>query len=269
MMWNCMFLLTQAPRLMELLPISIPHKKATPPVMAKSRIAPAKELTLPQLELTAVVIGARLASYPQSQLHLSKVCLWSDSQIVLWLRGTKELKPIVRNRVREIKELTLLTSWKYCPTSDNPTELLTRGIRFHQFESSKMWKQGPSWLPQELQWTAGPQWKELLPKLSTFSLQRPPPKQGYLSHTTHKNQVFINSLLCPTLVPFLSYSVPRLCPAICSQFVEDKQDNRSLKYTRIAQCTKWVNQELSVQLYSSTTCWCEFNVNESAAVALI
>ena len=43
--------------------------------MAKSRIAPTKELTLPQLELTAAVIGARLASYPQDQLHLNKVYL--------------------------------------------------------------------------------------------------------------------------------------------------------------------------------------------------
>ena len=41
-------------------------------VMAKSWIAPAKELTLPQLELTAAVIGAPLAYYLQSQLHFNK-----------------------------------------------------------------------------------------------------------------------------------------------------------------------------------------------------
>ena len=50
--------------------------------MAKSRIAPTKELTLPQLELTAAVIAAVLASYLQGQLHLNKVYLWSDSKIV-------------------------------------------------------------------------------------------------------------------------------------------------------------------------------------------
>ena len=47
--------------------------------MAKSRIAPAKELTLPQLELTSAVIGARLASYLLSQ---NKVYLWSDCLIL-------------------------------------------------------------------------------------------------------------------------------------------------------------------------------------------
>ena len=135
--------------------VNSPQESYSSFVMAKSRIAPAKELTLPQLELTAAVIGARLASYLQSQLHFNKVYLWSDSQIVLyWLRSTKELKPFVANRVREIKELTSLTSWKYCPTSDNPADLLTRGIRSQQLESSVMWKQGPSWLPQELQWPA-------------------------------------------------------------------------------------------------------------------
>ena len=124
-------------------------------VMAKSRVAPTKELTLPQLELTAAVIGARLASHLQSQLHLNKVYLWSDSQIVLyWLCSTKELKPFVANRVKKIKGLTSLTNWKYCPTSDNPADLLTRGISSQQLKSSEMWKQGPSWLPQELQWPA-------------------------------------------------------------------------------------------------------------------
>ena len=52
-------------------------------VMAKSRIGPTKELTLPQLELTAAVIGTRLASYLQDEIHLNKVYLWLiDSQIV-------------------------------------------------------------------------------------------------------------------------------------------------------------------------------------------
>ena len=39
--------------------------------MAKSRIAPTKALTLPQFELTATLIGARLASYLQGQLTLT------------------------------------------------------------------------------------------------------------------------------------------------------------------------------------------------------
>ena len=38
-------------------------------VMAKSRVAPLKELTLPQLELMAAVIGARLVNHLKSTLE--------------------------------------------------------------------------------------------------------------------------------------------------------------------------------------------------------
>ena len=158
MMRNCMFSSMRAPRPMELLPIYLNSSQENHSsfVMAKLRSAPTKELTLPLLELTTAVFGARLASYLQGQLHVNKVCLWSDSQNVLhWLRCTKELKPFVANRVREIKELTSLTDWKYCPTPDNPADLLTRSITSQQIKSSEVWKHwSPYWLPQELQWPA-------------------------------------------------------------------------------------------------------------------
>ena len=48
--------------------------------MAKSRIAPTKALTLPQFELTATLIGARLASYLQGQLTLT----YNQSLSLVW-----------------------------------------------------------------------------------------------------------------------------------------------------------------------------------------
>ena len=144
-------------------------------VTTKPRNAPTKEVILSLLE--SAVIVARFASYLQGQLHVNKVCLWSDSQIALhWLRSTKELKPFGANRVRGIKELTSLTKLeRYCPTSDYPADLLTRGITSQRLKSSEILKQGPSWLPQEFQWPAWSSTEGLLPqkiKLSAFSLQR-------------------------------------------------------------------------------------------------
>jgi hypothetical protein len=56
------------------------------PMMAKSRIAPFKK-TLPQLELMAAVIGARLANFLSRTLSSRypnlNVRLWSDSEIAL------------------------------------------------------------------------------------------------------------------------------------------------------------------------------------------
>ena len=53
-------------------------------VMAKNRVAPLKSLTLPQLELMAAVIGARLANHVRESLPSTEITFWSDSQIVVW-----------------------------------------------------------------------------------------------------------------------------------------------------------------------------------------
>ena len=126
-------------------------------VMAKSRVAPLKKRTLPQLELMAALIAARMAHfiqqtfqkrYPDLSIHM-----WSDSQIVLhWLNSEKPLPQFIANRVKEIKQLYPAQCWHYCPTSDNPADLRTRGITFAQFQSSTIWLKGPSWLTSQSQW---------------------------------------------------------------------------------------------------------------------
>ena len=122
-------------------------------VMAKSRVAPLKKLTLPQLELMAAVLGARLSSYLQPHLQVSTIYLWSDSQIVLhWLSSKKELKQFVHNRVTEILLTTKNASWNYCPTNENPADLLTRGIPADQLSTPTLWSHGPPWITTNENW---------------------------------------------------------------------------------------------------------------------
>ena len=129
-------------------------------VTSKSRVAPLKTLTVPQLELMAASIGSRLAHFVSAALqprypHLT-VHLWSDSEIVLhWLNSTKSLKQFISNRVTKMKKLFPVTSWHYCPTNDNPADLLTRGIPAPHFLSSSLWQRGPSWLTVVSQWPSG------------------------------------------------------------------------------------------------------------------
>ena len=129
-------------------------------VMARSRVAPLKDHTLPKLELMAAVTAAQLGTFILSALqrHLSEITvrLWSDSQIVLhWIFSTKTLKQFVANRVREICDMFPTSVWRYCPTNDNAADLLTRGITATQLTSSQLWLKGPTWLPSECDW---PSW---------------------------------------------------------------------------------------------------------------
>ena len=126
-------------------------------VMAKSRVSPLKNLTLPRLELKAAVTATQLAasivSALQDYINNIQVKLWSDSQIVLhWIFSSKQLKQFVANRVQQIRDLFPTSAWSYCPTADNAADLLTRGITLTQLESSQLWFQGPSWLTSEPNW---------------------------------------------------------------------------------------------------------------------
>ena len=97
-------------------------------LVAKARVAP-KGMSIPRLELVAAHTLAKLqngvskalASFPITGYHN-----WVDSMTVLYcLANRGEWSTFVRNRVKKIEELTD-SSWKYVPTSENPSDLNTR-----------------------------------------------------------------------------------------------------------------------------------------------
>jgi len=105
----------------------------------------------------AAVIGSRLAKHAQKELQIDHVTLWSDSQIVLhWLSSTRTLPRFVKNRVIEIRTLLPEHKWRYCPTLDNPADLLTRGLSASQFMNNELWFKGPSWMTDARSW---PTWE--------------------------------------------------------------------------------------------------------------
>ena len=131
-------------------------------VMSKSRVAPIKSITLPKLELMAAVMATRLAQFVISSMNLQchdtpcNLHLWTDSQIVLyWIYKNANSKPFVTHRVKEIVKSFPSKVWSYTPSSDNPADLLTRGISTQQLLSSQLWLQGPHWLISKSEW---PKW---------------------------------------------------------------------------------------------------------------
>ena len=117
-------------------------------MMLRSRVAPARSIILPKLELMAAVIATRLASFVIKSLHLTTtdttVHLWSDQITLHWIYDIKQTTPtksLIASRVTEITQTFPASAWTYVPTDDNPADLLTTA---EQLKSSHFWLHGPS-----------------------------------------------------------------------------------------------------------------------------
>ncbi|KAF2879705.1 hypothetical protein ILUMI_26468 [Ignelater luminosus] len=119
-------------------------------LLAKTRVARLRGMTIPRLELLVATIGARLyVSVKESLNFEGKSFFWSDSSTVLcWIGGSEEWAPFVGNRVKEIRSLTDCNSWRHVPGELNPADLPSRGCSGLQLLESRWWE-GPDWLCRE------------------------------------------------------------------------------------------------------------------------
>lgn len=119
---------------------------------SKSRVAPAKTVSIPRLELAAAELLGRLmrniteiCEFQQATCHY-----WTDSMVVLsWMEKLpRDLKTFVANRVASIQTTTSVTAWAHVQSADNPADLLSRGMSMADFVKSSQWFNGPAWLAQ-------------------------------------------------------------------------------------------------------------------------
>ncbi|KAL7071027.1 hypothetical protein ACQ4LE_009907 [Meloidogyne hapla] len=134
--------------------IACPHQINTSLIFAKNRIVPKgkeKTLTIPRLELLAILIGTRAISFVTKEIKqpIEKTMLWSDSLIATsWIKTIKHKETFVNNRVMEIRQNKEI-EYRHVSTNDNPSDIGTKGSNGPELAKNNLWWEGPSWLEKD------------------------------------------------------------------------------------------------------------------------
>ncbi len=137
---------------------------------AKARVLPVKPVTIPKAELLGAHLLAKMVRHTAAVLDIPccRIHAWTDSEIVLhWLpKAPPQLDRFVANRVHAIQELLPDVTWRHVPTSSNPADLASRGVRAPDLAMSALWWSGPPWLSlHPSQWPATKLSKPVVPAL--------------------------------------------------------------------------------------------------------
>lgn len=117
-------------------------------LLGKARVTPLKSVTIPQLELTAAVLAARVDVMLKAELkiQLDKSVFWTDSTSVLKYISNedKHFHTFVANRISTIREVSSPSQWRHVGSKENPADAVSRGMKVPDLLKNQSWLKGPS-----------------------------------------------------------------------------------------------------------------------------
>ena len=126
-------------------------------LMAKSRLAPVKTVTLPRLELMAATLAVKVNHMVERELDvpLTESVFWTDSTIVLQYISNecKRFHTFVSNRVATIRSCSSPQQWRHVCSQWNVADDVSRGLSADELIKRQRWWKGPRFLSKpENQW---------------------------------------------------------------------------------------------------------------------
>ena len=128
--------------------------------MAKSRLAPMKQMTIPRMELLAATTSVKLDAVLRKELGIDilKSYFWTGSMIMLYyiVNEDKVFPTSFADRVNEIYEGSVTSQWQHVDSAFNPAGDISRVLTSKALISSLRWFWGPDFIMKmEDNWPAG------------------------------------------------------------------------------------------------------------------